>query len=358
MRKLRKYMLRLSLLLLLLLLPGCERRELTYFTESEITIVADWNCSCLPDEESGYGATAIFYPEGGGDPKVVLMGNRAQEKVRLTEGRYSVLIFNRSFNDFSGVAFRGTEHLGTHEAYAKQTELRGEFAGNFDGDGSSADSGEIIDSRVVVESPEWLAADVVEGFEVTEDMLGNYSETNMDKRKTPAGDTVDDPERYTVRFTPEPLMTDIEVRMNVKGLNNIRTAVCTLDGMPESVYLSQGRNATARVAQQFALENPVFDAGSPFDGSMSAGFGSFGFDMGIAHSVHLKALLVDGKTVFEQTFNNVEVHRTTGDNGIITIRLEMTTDRIPDVKPEGGADSGFDATVDEWGDEEESEITM
>lgn len=35
--------------------------------------------------------------------------------------------------------------------------------------------------------------------------------------------------------------------------------------------------------------------------------------------------------------------------GVITIYVEATTDKIPDVKPEGGSNSGFDVDVDGWG---------
>ena len=66
----------LCCIFLSLYLAGCDRRELTYYMESEIEIHADWSESGLDDEEAAYGATAIFYPENGGIPKVVLMGNR------------------------------------------------------------------------------------------------------------------------------------------------------------------------------------------------------------------------------------------------------------------------------------------
>ena len=114
----------LACFLVSLLLSSCDRRELTYYLESEVTVLVDWSQSRLPQEEASYGATVMFYPEDGGEPKTVLMGSREGEKVYLPEGRYRVLVFNRSFNDFGGVAFRGCDALDTHEAYAKQVETR------------------------------------------------------------------------------------------------------------------------------------------------------------------------------------------------------------------------------------------
>ena len=39
--------------------------------------------------------------------------------------------------------------------------------------------------------------------------------------------------------------------------------------------------------------------------------------------------------------------------------LEVTLPTpLPDVKPEGGSSGGFDATVDDWGEEEEIDVNM
>ena len=85
-------------LLLPLWLASCERRELTFYTEAEITVTADWS-RADQQEENQYGATLIFYPQDGGTPRVVLMGDRTQTTVRLPDGRYDAILFNRSFDE-------------------------------------------------------------------------------------------------------------------------------------------------------------------------------------------------------------------------------------------------------------------
>ena len=46
-------------------------------------------------------------------------------------------------------------------------------------------------------------------------------------------------------------------------------------------------------------------------------------------------------------------------DGKLVLYLELDLpDPLPDVKPEGGSSSGFDATVEDWGDEIEHEIEM
>ena len=64
------------LLFVCLCLCSCDRRDLTYSDEAEITITADWSKTGLSKLEGQYGATAVFYPIGGGSPVTVLMGYR------------------------------------------------------------------------------------------------------------------------------------------------------------------------------------------------------------------------------------------------------------------------------------------
>lgn len=147
--------------MLAVLFSACDRREITYYMESEVTILADWSQADLSEQENHYGATAVFFPRGGGEPKRVLMGDRTRQKVRLPAGIYDVLLFNRSFHDFGAVAFRGDLY---HEfcAIAHKVETR-------------INPDTRATTRVIVQTPEEVAADAHTAFEVTEAMLGNYS---------------------------------------------------------------------------------------------------------------------------------------------------------------------------------------
>ena len=94
------------ILLSFLLFISCNRRELTYYEVVGVTLMADWSQAGLEGEDT-YGATAVFYPQNGGVPQTVLMGNRTHAITRLPKGHYNVILFNRSFSDFGGIAFRG-----------------------------------------------------------------------------------------------------------------------------------------------------------------------------------------------------------------------------------------------------------
>ena len=320
------------LVMLLLFLASCDRRELTYYMESEITVPADWSCAGQ-EEECDYGATLVIYPQDGSRPKVVLMGEREKTTVRLPEGRYDAVLFNRSFSDFGCIIFRGHEILESLEACARQVETR-------------------ASTRVIVSSPEKLAAATLRDFEVTESMLGNYAPPVSRNTACPAG-------ACAMHFVPAPLTRRIEVELHVDGLNNVREARCTLGGVPFSVFLHDGSVGEELCAQEFRVGNPVLDVDSWQNGTLTGELNVFGFDKDMLHEMKLITLLVDGKTVVERTLQDVRVTESTDGNGVITLSVSAATaEPLPDVKPEGGSDSGFDADVEEWGEETKTEIPI
>lgn len=316
-----------------IILSSCDRRELTYSDEAEITLAADWSKAGLSEQEGRYGATAIFYPTDGGTPLTVLMGDRSRKTVRLKEGRYSIILFNRSFDDFGNIAFRGTEAHHTLEAYARNGQTYKQTDGG----------------KVATDSPDELAADCVEGFEVTSDMLGNY-------RGSPTRST-DNPSACQLRLTPRKLTTEITATIHIKGMNNIRSATCTLSGVSESVFLATGRASERTMTQQFGLDKKDYLPGSQTEGTMSATFSVFGFDEGIPHEVHFKAQLVDGKTEFVEELDDIKVNVSEDSQGTVRITIDVTCgETIPTVKPEGS--SGMDADVDGWDEEENKDIDI
>lgn len=141
------------------MLVACSHREQVYSLETEIMISADWSRSGLNEKEQDYGATTVFYPTDGSSPLMVLMGDRTYKTVYLKEGRYDVVLFNRSFDDFGNLGFRGEDAYRTLEAHATNVVTK------------DVPSTEII----IMDSPDELAADCMESFEVTPGMSGNYS---------------------------------------------------------------------------------------------------------------------------------------------------------------------------------------
>lgn len=332
-------------------LASCERRDITYYLESELYIRADWAACALPDEEVNHGATTVVFTPVGIGNKQILMGTRDEEVFRVPQGTYHAIIFNRSPDGFSSIRFTGDD-FESYAACARQVETR-------------TDPATRVATRVLLTTPEELAADVVTGFTVTEGMLGNYSETspmNRSRNRAAGGAATraeeSDPERYTLRFTPRKLTRKVKVEIHIDGINNLRNALATVDGVSESVRLCSGQPSTPDAVQQFDLSAIAYDEGSPFNGTLSGDFNVFGFDVGKRHTLTLDFLLVDNKTRVRQTLEATAEELPDG-NGELVISLHVvSSEPLPTVKPEGSPDSGFDADVEEWGDPEESEIPI
>ena len=321
----------ITFLLLLLVLCSCERRDITYYMESEISVTADWSRAGL-EEEKEEGATLVIFPQDGSQPRVLLTGEREYTTVRLPLGTYDVVLFNRTFTDFNNLLFRGQDAVESLEAYAREVVTR-------------------ASTRVIVSSPDKLAAATIRHFEVTDDMLGNYAPA-ASRAACPAG-------ACKMHFTPVPLTRRIQVTLNVKGLQNVREVRCTLYGVPLSVFMNDGHAGEELGGQEFTVGSPAFDQGSFTDGTMKGTLDVFGFDRSFSHSILLRALLVDGKTVIEQTLTDITVEEQTDEIGNITLHIEASVPKtFPDVKPEGGSDSGFDVGVDDWEDDQQVDIPV
>lgn len=328
----------LTLCSIITIVAACDRRELTYYSEAEIEITADWTRAGLNEKEQQYGATALFYPTDGGSPVVALMGDRTHKTVHLKKGCYNVILFNRSFDDFDNIAFRGERNYHTLEAYAKNIETR-----------NNSSSG-----KVITDSPDELAACCIEGFEVTSAMLGNYNTASTAPGKRNAADRENGKRLY---MAPQKLTRKITTKIHIKGMNNIHHATCTLGGVSESIFLYSGKLSENMVTQEFELSTPIKDPDSETNGTLSATFSVFGFSDDIPHELHLEALLVDGKTLFTESFKDVQIRQEQEGDGTMSIVIDTACENpVPDVKEEGG--SGFDAEVDNWGKEENSDIDI
>lgn len=320
---------------------ACERRELTYYEVAEISLSADWSLSGLDSKEADFGATALFYPQTGGEPKVFLLGDRSGDRIRLPEGIYHVLLFNRSFNDFSNITFRGKECYETLEACAGKIITR-------------PDEG----MRTLVSSPEELAVATMEGFEVTEKMLGNYGSTPYKQTTVHPEITATGDDPCHIHLTPQKMTRKIIATFHIKGLNNVRSLTCRLDGVSESVFLATGKPSANTVIQEFVPSTYQFTPESPADGTISGTFEIFGLHTGSEHRIYIDALLTDGKTHFTESYDQVEVTETDNGQGTTTLRIEVNTGKIPDVEPENGSGSSFDVDVNGWENDINTDIPI
>lgn len=149
------------------------------------------------------------------------------------------------------------------------------------------------------------------------------------------------------------------MKINIDGLNNVRKATCRLSGVPVSVFLATGHSSSERVTQEFPVGNPVFNEDDYPKGSLTGQFNVFGFSKTEEHNVETVFLLVDEKTEISQSLVHVHITESTDETGTIIVNVEASTpEKLPDVEQEDGSDSGFNADVDQWGKEENTEFPL
>ncbi|WP_302287219.1 hypothetical protein [Bacteroides clarus] len=72
----------------------------------------------------------------------------------------------------------------------------------------------------------------------------------------------------------------------------------------------------------------------------------------------IQARLVDGQSTYEQEFTGLDISEDVSEEGTLILTLEVQTDKVPDVKPEDGGDSGFNPKVEDWGEEQKGDIKV
>lgn len=301
---------------------------------SEIAVRIDWSLSGVHPED----ATVLFYRQGDDRPAVHFMTSE-EEVVRLAEGVYSVIVFNRKFDDFDAIAFRNTGSYETIQAYAKPK-----------GDGGSAE-------EITGLCPDLLAVDSRERFEVTPEMIDQTRDNRAHGKQGSAYAAA------TLRFVPQPVVKPLSLSVYIRKLCNIRpgTARGTVSGFAESVFLNSRRTTPIRVTHGFDFEESHYLDNT--DGVMEGSLTVFGLcseaSKADAEPLYLTftALLRDKTaSVYSSTIEIGELiaqppEENTG------MRIEIGTDdgtnpplEIPGIEIE--EDSAFDPGVNEWGDGE------
>ncbi len=356
---------------------ACDRRELTYdyHPYCDVTVEADWT----EFGETPMGMTVIFYPTDGSKAVTQTTNSVHTTKVSLREGRYNILLFNQSPGEFGTIGFRGLDSYATAEVFAQESDTSKGWYSKAEGE-------------VVAVEPEHFGVAVFEGFEVTKEMI-DVQKTNRIAS------------RSTVTLTPKNVVADGSIIVHVKGIHNLRAVRGSISGMAAGFRMGAFANSEETVTHLLEQWRIVADEGNPTEGVITTDYSTFGMPgmklnrlgAGVrsavegmfAHAIlDLSLLLVDNQTVMRERFqvkDHIEVAEATG-NVVLTLEIVeafadpdnpdaplvpvrpgdtpteggSTTSAItlPDVKPEGGSSSGFDATVDDWGEEENVEVEL
>ena len=325
--------------LLLMLMVSCTHKELClhYPHRARIRVNVDW--SQFPEEEPT-GMTLMTYPASGGTPQTVLSNTLDHVYVNLEAGDYHTLMFNQSVSEFGAFLFRDMDTWEKAEVVAASVTSRWY---------------ENRSDRVVTE-PEWLGIDSDGEVEVTPEMA-ETSSVHMGS----APKLVD--EYVIATHVPKNIIYTLVVRVNIKGVYNLRSVRAALEGMSEGVLFSTLRRSDEKVTQLLESWKLTVDKEDPTRGYIETSIKCFGLPHSHAGKPEenlfaLSLLLVDNKTIVDFPFEvGHEFEKDKDGKLVLYLELDLP-DPLPDVKPEGGSSSGFDATVEDWGDEIEHEIEM
>ena len=317
--------------LCMLVLCSCEHKDLCYDHPHGVQarIDVDWS---LFTQEQPTGMTVMLYSLSGGRDYTMLSNNTAYVDATVLPDTYRAVAYNQSTTEFGTLTFDNMDSMAdaTVRAATKTSRWYKTRA----------------DGERVVENPEWFAVGATDNVVVPDASATRHG--RMGTRSTIA------------TIVPQCVVYTIHVTVHIKNAYNLRSARASIDGLADGYSLGPMAPTTTVATQLLEEWTLTRDADNPANGTLRATITSFGLPSGhapVAQANHLclSLLLVDNKTQCNYDF-------AVGDAFVVNNReLSLSLHRdinqpLPDVKPEGGASGGFDATVDDWGDETNIDI--
>lgn len=357
-----------------LLLAGCTRRplEIYYRPNCRVTLDVDW--SDFPEVPSGM--SAYFFRDGDDRPIIIPTADIYSTEVNLPAGHYRCFVMNQTEEEFYSFDFMDMNQFGTAKAILATTKSRW-F--------KSADTRAGIDPSAVAIAPENLGIGLVDEFDITEEMIESYQAEyanwvtkTKNNSQDPHSKSILDAASVKLFAKVHNVVCEMNVRVHIKGIQNLYSVRASMDGMASGVLLNSGLTTDGKTVQ--LLESDIWKLHLD-DNDATLGYveskirtlgipGAFSGDFSLRdpslNKFRLNCLLVDGMTVRDFDFqvgNQFDLEM--GIHGInlvlnLTVGTEMIPEvTLPDVEPVNGVGSGgFDVNVSEWDQGETVDIPM
>ena len=327
---------------------SCEHKELCYYHPhtAPVRVNVDWSYFTM---ETPTGMTAYAYPQHEDDVDFYrfITHNLNYITLDLEAGFFNTIVFNQSESEYGSFEFSNLEDY--HTAQVRVIQVKSNWY-----------TTKAPDTKVGTE-PEWLAVGRAEDVEVTEEMVEiaeqEYLASKQDQIMR-AGRAVNN----VATVTPISVIKQVEFKVYGQGLYNLRSVRAALEGMSEGCLLSTGQPSQYTVAHVMEDWRVVTEENDPASGDITTVLSTFGIPEGHAgtpeaNKFSISLLLVDNKTVltYDYYIGDIlaqfnEMDGLDGKVQKVVVDLELP-ERLPDVMPVGGSGGGFDADVDDWGDE-------
>lgn len=342
------------IIVLLFLFTSCDHKDLCFLHphKANVRIDVDWSQF---EQETPTGMTVMVYSADGEQYLRHLTNTTTHALVDLESGFYTTIVFNQSDAEFGTLEFVGMDNFSTAEVHAVTTESRWYTRAN--------------EKEQVIMQPEWFATDNCTDVEVTPSMvetavteyMSSISKSNEKRESRTRSHFV------IATHTPQNIIHTVTVKVHLKNIYNMRSARASLTGLASGYSFSNSRTTEGIVTQLLESWSITQDESDPTSGYITAKITTMGLPYG--HTAQPKdnefvisVLLVDNETVVDIPFSvGDKFEKVYDENGRYNLNLFVelwAEDPLPDVKPTDAEDGGFDAIVDEWGEEENVDIAM
>lgn len=332
---------------------SCVRRDIYEEGKTVVPVIVHTDWRNLGGDPTG--ATILFYPESGSAPFTFKTNSVGRAQVQVPSGFYTVMVFNRTVDEFATMHFEDMSGLGTAKAL-----LDGKFFGWVGTDESVG--------RTVYE-PEIIVCGRTDHFEVRQRTTSTVTEHENTREVTRADETSETPDVITpdtVYVTPQRMVYEARFNVRVNGIHNVRSVRAYVTGMAGGEYMAT-RMATDHLAthviEKWTAEH---DPADYTKGYLKTSFDCLGLpeqykDNKLPDNEHLymEVLLVDGQTIITKGYDVGDLIMQYDAELELDLVLGLETRPgdnpldLPDVKPQGGSESGFDVNFDDWGDTED-----
>lgn len=337
------------LLVCIAALTSCHHKELCLHHPhtANVRIDVDWSGF---KKEVPTGMSVMVYDDNGNLVESHLTNTTTHAYVSLEAGIYHSIVYNQSPSEFGSVIFNGLDNYSTAAVRIKplvskwyKTKAEEEKVGS---------------------EPEWIGADRVENSVVTSEMVDITTEHFVQENKTRSGSEVS---FVIAEHHPLNIIYTLFVTVHADGIYNLRSARASLDGLAEGYVFHKEGPTEGTVTQLFESWEMTQDKTDPTKGYITSKITCFGLPDGYRglpedNTFMFSVLLVDNATIVDFPFEVGDKIRKRVVDGVeqdMEYEIELWLDvPLPDVPPVGGSSSGFDAVVEEWGEEVDHDIKM
>ncbi len=323
-------------------LTSCEHKELCLHHPHTVSLRIEFDWQDAPDADPA-GMFIYFYPEDGGKPIFFNAMGKEGHSLELPGGRYRILAYN---NDSEVVQYSNTDHYDLHQGFTGEGNVLEGALGNTAQRAPRANGTE--------DQPVVLTPDMNWGCVATEVNISDKGVSYISNPLNGDRGVVDKPvyTEYVITMYPHELVCTYtyEIR-NVENLKHVTQMCGTLSGMSGAIFM------TSEDLHEECVTLP-FESAKGDETTIVGQFYTFGHhdENDDPHLMTLYVWMDDGKKyaygLDDEKFNvTKQIHEAPNQR-----RVHIIIDGLSLPMPMGDG-SGFDATIDEW-IEENVDIVM